>query len=263
MIKLFKNIRYNLMEQNTKTMIKFFRHIRYNLMETGKTGKYLKYAIGEIILVVIGILIALSINNWNENRKLQSEELKLLFDIKSNLETTLVNLKNDVNQTKNDILLYSKIESYIKQDLAYSTELDSSFAHLTFWSSPFITSTAYNTLQSKGLDLIKSEHLKNNIVNLYEVIFARLMEDYNKSEWNLSQTVITKFFSKHIRRLHNQDLFLARPNDFESLKTNDEFKNILSMLLRQRKRGLNFFDDSTVALEALIKEIETELQTRQ
>jgi len=49
-------------------MIKFFRQIRYNLMEQNKTGKYLKYAIGEIMLVVIGILIALSINNWNQNR---------------------------------------------------------------------------------------------------------------------------------------------------------------------------------------------------
>ena len=50
-------------------MIKFFRHIRKDFMEKNKTGKYLKYAIGEIILVVIGILIALSINNWNEGRK--------------------------------------------------------------------------------------------------------------------------------------------------------------------------------------------------
>ena len=47
-------------------MIKFFRKIRYNLMSENKTGKYLKYAIGEIVLVVIGILIALSINNWNQ-----------------------------------------------------------------------------------------------------------------------------------------------------------------------------------------------------
>ena len=50
-------------------MIKFFRKIRYDLMEKNKTVKYFKYAIGEIVLVVIGILIALSINNWNENRK--------------------------------------------------------------------------------------------------------------------------------------------------------------------------------------------------
>lgn len=47
-------------------MIKFFRNIRQNLLAEGKIGKYLKYASGEIILVVIGILIALQINNWNE-----------------------------------------------------------------------------------------------------------------------------------------------------------------------------------------------------
>ena len=50
-------------------MIKFFRKIRYALMTNNKTAKYLTYAIGEIILVVIGILIALQINNWNEDRK--------------------------------------------------------------------------------------------------------------------------------------------------------------------------------------------------
>jgi len=50
-------------------MIKFFRKIRYDLMEKNKTGKYLKYAIGEIVLVVIGIIIALQVNNWNESRK--------------------------------------------------------------------------------------------------------------------------------------------------------------------------------------------------
>jgi len=53
-------------------MLKFFRNIRQNLLTEGKTGKYLKYAIGEIVLVVIGILIALQINNWNEERKLKA-----------------------------------------------------------------------------------------------------------------------------------------------------------------------------------------------
>ena len=244
-------------------MIKFFRHIRKSLLMENKTGKYFKYAIGEIVLVVIGILIALSINNWNENRKLQIEELLLLADIKSNLETTLISLKKDVNETKNDIVLYGKIETYIEKDLAYSIELNSAFGNLTFWSSPFITSTAYNTLQGKGLDIIKNEDLKNNIVNLYEVVFARLMDDYNASEWNLNQTVVTPFFSKHIMRLHEEDLFQAKPNNFESLKNNDEFKNILGMLFRQRKRGLYFFDNAITGIESLIVEIENELQTRQ
>jgi len=71
-------------------MIKFFRNIRQNLLAEGKTSKYLKYAIGEIILVVIGILIALQINNWNENRKANIEEQRILETLYENL--ILVNL---------------------------------------------------------------------------------------------------------------------------------------------------------------------------
>ena len=62
-------------------MIKFFRKIRYDLMEKNKTGKYLKYAIGEIILVMIGILLALQVNPWNETRKTNREELELLVSL--------------------------------------------------------------------------------------------------------------------------------------------------------------------------------------
>ena len=68
-------------------MIKFFRKIRYNLMSKNKTGKYFKYAIGEIVLVVLGILIALQINNWNENQKKVKTEIEyvnnLIQDIKN------------------------------------------------------------------------------------------------------------------------------------------------------------------------------------
>jgi len=71
-------------------MIKFFKNIRKNLLAEGKTSKYLKYAIGEIILVVIGILIALQINNWNENRKANIEEQRILETLYENL--ILVNL---------------------------------------------------------------------------------------------------------------------------------------------------------------------------
>src|SRR5210317_1021130 len=67
-------------------MIKFFRKIRFNLMNENKTGKYLKYAIGEIVLVVIGILIALSINNWNEDRKNRIYEKRALKELLTSLK---------------------------------------------------------------------------------------------------------------------------------------------------------------------------------
>ena len=75
-------------------MIKFFRKIRQNMIKENKVSKYLLYAIGEIVLVVIGILIALSINNWNENRKERQVELKILKEIKLALNNDIRNLKN-------------------------------------------------------------------------------------------------------------------------------------------------------------------------
>ncbi|MFT5970440.1 MAG: hypothetical protein ACI8ZO_000952 [Flavobacteriales bacterium] len=66
-------------------MIKFFRRIRQNLLMENKTSKYFKYAIGEIILVVIGILIALQINNWNEKRKNDSKIATILKEIQKDL----------------------------------------------------------------------------------------------------------------------------------------------------------------------------------
>jgi hypothetical protein len=78
-------------------MIKFFRKIRQNLLSEGKTGKYFKYAIGEIILVVIGILIALQINTWNQNLK----DDKLSKDY-------LIRLQEDF--TKDKELLTTRIE---------------------------------------------------------------------------------------------------------------------------------------------------------
>ena len=69
-------------------MIKFFRKIRYDLMEKNKTGKYLKYAIGEIVLVIIGILLALQINEWNGQKK----DIRIL---KKDLEYVLEDLMKD------------------------------------------------------------------------------------------------------------------------------------------------------------------------
>ena len=89
-------------------MIKFFRKIRYKLIENSKMSRYFKYAIGEIILVVIGILLALQFNNWNEARKRQLELDKLLYDIEEDL---IVNYK----QANAVLRFYKKQDSIAKR----------------------------------------------------------------------------------------------------------------------------------------------------
>ncbi len=83
-------------------------------MEKNKTGKYLKYAIGEIVLVVIGILIALQINNWNEEKKLDSKTQDYYVQL-------LVDLKSDVDFAQNTI---KECRDYLKEYEAYTSSYD-------------------------------------------------------------------------------------------------------------------------------------------
>ncbi|TDQ16640.1 hypothetical protein DFQ04_2762 [Algoriphagus boseongensis] len=75
-------------------MIQFFRKIRQSLLSDGKIGKYLKYAVGEIVLVVIGILIALQLNNWNENRKEDRQLKGYLHKISQNVSQDILQINS-------------------------------------------------------------------------------------------------------------------------------------------------------------------------
>ena len=122
-------------------MIKFFRKIRQNLLSEGKTGKYFKYAIGEIILVVIGILIALQINNWNENRKNKIAEAdyycrilddfvlnEKIIDETSKLTTNRIKLCKklilDLNNIPNDrSIILNKFTAALRHDVSVPSNI--------------------------------------------------------------------------------------------------------------------------------------------
>ncbi len=82
-------------------MIKFFRKIRQNLISEGKTGKYLKYALGEIILVVIGILIALQINNWNISKSKLKESTEFVARLKAEVKSNIGFTQEEIEKKEN------------------------------------------------------------------------------------------------------------------------------------------------------------------
>ena len=84
-------------------MIKFFRRTRQNLLNEGKTSKYLNYAIGEIILVVIGILIAVSINNWNQGKVAKNSELNFYKNTKQQLLDDANNIKSQIEYSSKNL----------------------------------------------------------------------------------------------------------------------------------------------------------------
>ena len=165
-------------------MIPFFRKIRKNLADDNKPLKYMRYAIGEIVLVVIGILIALSINNWNETRKDNRQEVVYYCKIKEDLESD----KNRIETIIESIVerqvvckqlllkLHStpKDKSVIIDDYLYAVRSD------VFYPNK----AAISDITSSGkLSLLHNEELKKIILEYYTEMENSLRIIYtNQSE---------------------------------------------------------------------------------
>ena len=115
-------------------MFKFFRNIRQSLLMKDKITKYYKYAFGEIVLVVIGILIALSINNWNEARKNRIEQLILINNIIEDLRLDSIHINKSLIEVGNQKKL---VDDLISKSLDKKKQLNYEFIGLLRFSSDF------------------------------------------------------------------------------------------------------------------------------
>lgn len=118
-------------------MIKFFRRLRHKLLEENRFSKYVLYAFGEIILVVIGILIALQLNNWNEAQKLKETEKIILADLKGEFLENIESADNSIEMNRLNSQSCVEINNLIQTNTlsAHQQELDSLLVQLGYISS--------------------------------------------------------------------------------------------------------------------------------
>jgi len=172
-------------------MIKFFRKIRQNLLSEGKTGKYFKYAIGEILLVVIGILIALSINNWNDQRKQKLAETEQLKSIKSELDLGIKNL--DFILQKID-LHSNNIDSVIimmRNSMPNSFEISGELLGSTImWRTTDVSINTLNAMIASGtLNQLTNEELRVKLANLPAILTDLTEDELMVREWSENHMV--------------------------------------------------------------------------
>ena len=170
-------------------------------MEQNKTGKYLKYAIGEIILVMVGILLALQVNNWNSNRiQIQKEQILL----------TALNKEFKANKNQLDSVLFKHISAmkssaYLESRLpikdVQKENLDSLAYHLwnhttsyTFNPSSGVTSSIMN---SSSINIISNRELRQLLVGWNDLLFDYQEEEVQGRE--NYQRIIKPYETKHFR----------------------------------------------------------------
>ncbi|MEL6306330.1 MAG: DUF6090 family protein [Bacteroidota bacterium] len=252
-------------------MAKIFRKIRQNLLAENSIRKYLLYAIGEIILVVIGILIALKINTINQNRERAELQIVLLEQVKFELLEIYEDIWRDTEVLKLGEKAHSRIKQVVYQDESYSEDLCFDFYWLRKDEYVYPTNAAYDRLKEEGLDIVQNDSIRMVLQAIYEGYFPRLSKEnafdpdissvfnsyyLNKFEPNANMklrfsyalpndTVANRVYSEEYYEFPtikhaNGNQYTAGdvPLDFEALKKDAKFKMLLQQTRAYRNNKL-------------------------
>ncbi|WP_207764272.1 DUF6090 family protein [Hanstruepera neustonica] len=216
-------------------MIKFFRHIRYNLMSENKTGKYLKYAIGEIILVVIGILIALQINNWNEERKVDFEVVKTLAEIRSNLISDSLSIRETRIKKVEDInIQYRVIHELENNNIPYDS-INYHLGRVMLARRIVLVDNGYQLMKKFGLERLKNQKLRNALISYYTNSIKKILDDTADDDFEF-----IKVFLPYVRSYFRDYSWSKQgvPTDYEHLKSDQYFLTMLKVNIKNEESTL-------------------------
>lgn len=212
-------------------MIKFFRKIRYNIISNNKTGKYLQYALGEVLLVVIGILVALQVNNWNEASK---EKRK----IRKYSESLIQDLENDIKMI--DTIQYVASAINIRIDSLSALVRNTEFNEISnldvfclSWMKLYRPyswnrATIEELKSSGGLQLIQNTEIAKRI-NKYEAFTRHMEDDYKEDNivsneaWRLMSSIVNVNYPNSVN-LREVIRYSANYGTLEDVFNSSEYK---------------------------------------
>ena len=249
-------------------MIKFFRKIRQNILSEGKTGKYLKYAIGEIVLVVIGILIALSINNWNDNRKGSIKKDFLLKALEVEFTNNLAQLDTIL---KYDNLVVKSSFEFLQINSNDSILNDRQYMRLllqnTSWNWTFDPQNgALQSGKSSGeMNFIENETLKNLLYS-----YSDMVADAQENEQRALYTRLEadRVIERHIRNVDyrstdRKELGQSKfTSDYKGLVLDPLFEDYISNRYSRMLDAVNELRDVRNLNLEILKKIDDELNNK-
>ena len=242
-------------------MIKFFGRIRQQLLTENKFRKYLKYAIGEILLVVIGILIALQINNWNETRKMDIKEAIYLRDLKTDLEQSQTSLKRVIQKTDGVAKTIDTLVDLIKinSDALTARQIDSLTSGSTGFTVFMPSEGVINDIIGSGkLDMIKNNVLRNKVASWEADL--RMIREYERLGKEDSGKYI-EHISKYFDMVNGK---YGKPGFFDDMRSeflNDHIMTNFMVDMYGNSLTLNeLYHEKSLVLDSLIAIIDKELE---
>lgn len=202
-------------------MLNLLRKLRYSLISNGNLKKYIIYALGEIILIFIGISLAIAFDNSRENKKARTTELlllnEMLNDEKRNVRDLKINLSDYKNAVKGCNYLLDKIEHKGPADDSLGIYVNNIRKTPVFQ----ISYSAYNTLNSIGWQIISSDSLRKEIIFMYDYYYDALEELAHNRDMPIT---MNKFMPLYNQRF---DVGEQRALNYDSLILDTYFENLI------------------------------------
>ncbi|MBK9177588.1 MAG: hypothetical protein IPM46_14900 [Flavobacteriales bacterium] len=241
-------------------MIKFFRTIRQRMLKENRFSRYFLYAIGEIVLVVIGILIALNVNNWNAERRSRAQERALLQEMHGNLAMDLADCKFNIEH--NDQLRSSNLAvlRQLNERIPFTDTMR--FHYGNIWGGTILTTntSAYDNLKSIGFDLISSDSLRRSITQLYSERYKYLGQLEIDMDGSIQVNQVTPQISAKV--VLDTVFVSGHPVDATALMDDVAFHGMLRMNVVMRDFMLMRYQGVERRIMALIEMIDRELEAR-
>ena len=202
-----------------------FNKLRISAIQFASVRKYLIYAIGEILLITIGILIALNLNNWNQNQNAKDIEIKTLKEINLGLSDDLKDLQFSLDFYRNCKSSSDILVSHFNNRLPYNDTLDGHFGKIGLFAVLSVRTGPFETLKSRGMETITNDSLRLKIANLYDFHYKTIVEYQNIHIEHYSEVrdlFLTKF--KNLKAFES-----ASPINYEKLQNDIVFLNIAKL----------------------------------
>lgn len=205
-------------------MIKFFRHIRKSLLMENKTGRYLTYAVGEIILIFIGVVIAISATQWKSDKKDNAFEKEALNEIYKGLQSDYGNLELLLSNTEKGIERITILDSLLsEQKPLYTSSLDTLFGAVYGFRFFSMEKANYEDLKMSSLNLVKNNDLRRQLIKVFESEYSINEKNYEIEIW--VNDILRPYYLENFQSLRFYES--ATPLNYEKLWKDSYYKNIV------------------------------------
>jgi hypothetical protein len=245
-------------------MISLFRKFRQSLLKQQKITQYLAYAIGEIFLVVIGILIALQINTWNELRKIRQYEVKMLKELKATLEKDRRYFSSQIPRLSNKQNAANRLLFMLENKEENLDTLNKYFSNLRFEVLFQYNSGAYGSIKSGGIDKISNDSIRAKMAGLYEFLIPRsekIFENLSHSE-AIEDELVEALTERKINTMESGEKSIqSRFSDPKAIYR-DEFLHLIQIQKRNTFVTKNRLESLLPPFDELIQLLEEDLKDR-